>query len=474
VRDAGGFRCWLRLWFSLDEPVDRRRYLGSGLGLMVFKYAVDASAVFLLTGQFWSPIDYIVPSLIMRSGKLQAFPAPLLIGMMLWTLPFLWIGVSMTLRRAVDAGRSPWLCFLFFVPLLNYALMVVLSLMPSRPRPAPARVALPIEPPWRAKALAVSAGVVLGIALVPLGTLLPGGYGGTLFLGIPFFVGALSAFILNRRHLRTIPATELVAMTTISFVGVGLLLFAVEGVVCLAMALPPALLLAMLGAYLGRCLAVLAPGTSLHAMVVALLLPGAVVVESGSPAPPLREVVSTIEIEAPPEMVWRHVVSFSELDDPPRWFFRLGIAYPKSAHIEGRGVGAIRRCEFSTGPFVEPITAWDEPHRLTFDVVAQPSPMTEWSPYHTLHPPHLDRSFRSRRGEFRLIPLPGERTRLEGRTWYELDMGPLPYWQLWADWIVHAIHDRVLTHVKRLSEDARGAAVLPATTVPGGPARAGN
>ena len=42
------------------------------------------------------------------------------------------------------------------------------------------------------------------------------------------------------------------------------------------------------------------------------------------------------------------------------------------ARIEGEGVGAIRYCSFSTGDFVEPITAWEKPHRLAFDVVKNP------------------------------------------------------------------------------------------------------
>jgi hypothetical protein len=29
---------------------------------------------------------------------------------------------------------------------------------------------------------------------------------------------------------------------------------------------------------------------------------------------------------------------------------------------------------------------------------------------------------------------------------------PQAYWGLWADALVHAIHDRVLAHVKRLAE----------------------
>jgi hypothetical protein len=112
----------------------------------------------------------------------------------------------------------------------------------------------------------------------------------------------------------------------------------------------------------------------------------------------------------------------------------------------------VRRCEFSTGAFVEPISAWDEPRRLAFDVTAQPPALRELSPYGTIGAPHLGGAFRARRGEFRLIALPHGRTRLEGSTWYELDMAPAVYWRPWTDALVHAIHLRVLRHVKRLAE----------------------
>jgi hypothetical protein len=78
--------------------------------------------------------------------------------------------------------------------------------------------------------------------------------------------------------------------------------------------------------------------------------------------------------------------------------------------------------------------------------------MTEWSPYRDVKPPHLDGYFRATHGEFRLIPLPGGKTRLEGRTRYEVEMWPQEYWAVAAGRIVEAIHGRVLRHIKDLSE----------------------
>jgi hypothetical protein len=229
------------------------------------------------------------------------------------------------------------------------------------------------------------------------------------------------------------------------------LLFAVEGVICIVMAAPIAVFGGALGAIVGRAIATSGPTPPYHALGVLAALPGLAGFESTTMArPPRREVVSSIEIDATPERVWPMVVGFSELPPPAAFsIFRAGIAYPMRAHIEGDGVGAVRYCEFSTGPFVEPITRFERPTRLSFDVRGQPLPMRELSPY-GVHPPHLDGYFRSVAGEFRLVPLEGGRTRLEGSTWYELDMAPAVYWTPLAEGLIHAIHMRVLSHIRVL------------------------
>jgi hypothetical protein len=243
----------------------------------------------------------------------------------------------------------------------------------------------------------------------------------------------------------------------VTVLGAGLLTLAVEGVICIAMAAPIGLVLALLGATVGWALQSrrgagpqpLPPALVLLVAVLPLLMAA----EARDPsAPPLYAVVTTIEVDAPPARVFEHVVAFSELPPPKSWIFDLGIAYPVRARIDGRGVGAVRRCEFSTGPFVEPITAWEEPTRLAFDVVAQPKPMRELSPYTGLEAPHLDGFLRSERGQFKLTALPGGRTRLEGTTWYRHRIWPAPYWKVWSDAIIHGIHTQVLVHVKRLAE----------------------
>jgi len=95
---------------------------------------------------------------------------------------------------------------------------------------------------------------------------------------------------------------------------------------------------------------------------------------------------------------------------------------------------------------------WEPGRRLAFDVDSQPPPLQEWSPYADLAPPHLDGYFKARHGEFRLISMPGGRTRLEGSTWYEMRLRPEGYWDVFAAALIHRIHGRVLRHIKTVAE----------------------
>jgi hypothetical protein len=169
-------------------------------------------------------------------------------------------------------------------------------------------------------------------------------------------------------------------------------------------------------------------------------------------SPPLLSVTTSLLIDAPPEQVWPNVASFSPIPPERDWILHTGIAYPTRARIEGKGVGAIRHCIFTTGEFIEPVEIWHENRLLRFSVSQQPEPMEELSPYPHLKTTHLDGYLQSHEGELRLTAMPGGRTLLEGTTWYTDRIWPSSYWRLWSDLIIHHIHLRVLNHIKNLSE----------------------
>jgi uncharacterized membrane protein YhaH (DUF805 family) len=438
-----------RFWWTFDDPVDAAAYRAHGLGLVLVKYAGDAALVGVATRRLWSPLDY-VSSVSSVLASLRDAPSWLLPALALWTLPFFWAGITLTVRRAIDAGRSPWWTMLFFVPLLNYGLMLALAALPSAPRrERPVEVERPERrPPWTAAASVVPA-VVVGVGMMAITVGVFREYGLALFFGTPFAMGAIAGFLFNRRYpgeyLETVKATSVAFLLAagVTFV------FAAEGAVCLVMAMPLVLPVGLLGAYMGRAIALRGQRSMPPAMFALLALPVASALEpSSATGRVLHEVVTSVEIRAAPERVWPHVVAFRPIVEPQELIFRLGIAAPVSARLDGQGVGAVRYCEFSTGAFVEPITAWEPARRLAFDVVSSPPPLRELSPYSNVSPPHLDGYLRSRRGEFRLVTLPNGRTQLEGHTWYELEMAPEGYWQLFSDGLIHRIHARVLNHIK--------------------------
>lgn len=468
-------RSFVRL-FGMQGPVRRQEYILVGLVAMPLKYLLEASVIFYFTGRSYSVLDFVNPLLSSREQITVGAPGWLGMAWVLWSLPFLWLAVVISVRRAFDAELSPWLGLLMFVPIANLLLMFVLAIMPTGymrshenqvevesaftpPRVDPTFVALPNRndrSELTASLLGLAAGAAYLVISVVVSVYGLGSYGAAMFFGTPVITGSVASYILNRKHMRGVGLTLIHSTLTMTVACAAFLLMGLEGIICIVMAMPIMIPLGLFGALVGRSIA-----CSLHRqrrnehpglLGCMLALPFVAWIEVATQQHPTFEVISSIKIDAPIEKVWENVIHFSDISAEPSWYFKLGIAYPTRAHIEGSGVGARRFCEFSTGTFVEPITAWESPTKLSFNVSEQPEPMFELTPYKHIHPPHLTGAFRSTRGEFRLAAIGPQRTLLEGSTWYQLDVRPLTYWSVWTDWILHRIHFRVLDHIKACSE----------------------
>ena len=313
--------------------------------------------------------------------------------------------------------------------------------------------------------LATLGPAALAIVYVAISTLGLGLYGHALFIFLPFVMTAFMIATLGWRRRPRIWEFPVAWFAMVGSTGVGLLGVGLEGLICLAMALGlvaivavPIIAVSIIAShFLVATEAKSGCGSSTAAAIFALLLPLLTAMEYRIGIPEsIFQTSTSIIVAAPREVVWRHVVSFSDISGEPAWYFRKGIAYPLRARIEGTGVGAVRYCEFSTGPFVEPITVWDEPAHLAFSVESSPPAMTELNPFRNVAPPHIHDYFKSHRGEFRLEELPGGKTLLTGTTWYSHRIAPSWYWNLWTKHLLHDIHTRVLMHVKGLAE-AEGA-----------------
>ncbi len=456
------------LW-RWDGKVGRAKYAAVGFVGAAIKHNLDRliAASFLGYGDsffnYWAPLGKAA-----RLNHLSNTEARFLATLLLFSIPFLWVGVAMTVQRLRDAGQSVWLVVLFFIPVINLLFFVVLCALPPRERPAHAEGA-----PWPgpglldgmiprnvlgSAVLSIFLTCVLGLVFVGLGTLVIGAYGWGLFVALPFCLGMFSVLLYSYHAPRDWQSCLRVALLPVLVLGVALVLVAMEGVICVLMAAPFGVGLAGLGGMLGYMIQKHHWGpkqTPTMLSIVLLFVPVSFGIEHAAALQsPVFVVRTAIEVNAPPEKVWDQVVAFAEIPPPKEMLFRAGIAYPIRAEISGHGVGAVRHCIFSTGPFVEPIEVWDEPRLLKFGVTANPAPLQEWTPYAHIEPPHLHGYFVSEQGQFLLTALPGRRTRLEGTTWYRHTMWPTAYWHVWSDYIIHRIHLRVLNHIKLEAESS--------------------
>ena len=449
--------------------IDPKTYAVAGCSAFVLKYFLDKFVAFAVFGRSWFLWSYWEPlgpdaRVYAIHPDTQVFAGTLLV----LALPFIWLGATLTVQRLRDAGKPLWLVVFFFVPVINLLFFLLLCTIGSHPVAAQREAA-----PWPetrtldrwiprstlgAAATAIGMTIAIGSMFTVLGTEVLRSYGWGLFVALPFCLGLFSVLVYSYHEPRSFGSCMSVALGPIALLGAVLILVMIEGLICILMAAPFALGLAALGGMLGYAIQAgywLNKGTPAMLSIVFLFTPVFLTAERWvNPQAETFEVRTAIEVNARPEKVWNQVVAFAEIPPPKELLFRAGIAYPIRAEISGHGVGAVRHCIFSTGPFVEPIEVWDEPRLLRFGVTANPAPLNELSPYGNIQPPHLRGYFVSEKGQFSLTTLPGSRTRLEGTTWYQHTMWPAAYWHLWSDYIIHRIHLRVLEHIRTQAEGA--------------------
>jgi uncharacterized membrane protein YhaH (DUF805 family) len=458
--------------------IDRKTYAVVGVVGFVMKHLLDWQITrdFLnnnsgLAFNYWAPFGVPV-----RLSELSQYQAKFLATLLAAAIPFIWLGLAMTVKRLRDAGGPVWLAAIFFIPLANVLFLLAMCFAPASDEPESWKTDAAPWPHLRAfdriiprtqfgaACLALILTAVIGLSCLAFGTLILDKYGWGLFVALPFCLGMFSVLCYSYHQPREVGECLGVALLPVGVIGVALLAVAMEGLICILMAAPIALLLATFGGYLGYTIQAtywLRQGRSSMMCAILLALPAIFGAERAANLEPPRFVVRTaIEINAPPRAVWKQVIAFSEIPPPTELLFRAGIAYPLRAEIIGHGPGAIRHCVFSTGPFVEPIEVWDEPRLLSFGVTSTPPPLEELTPYGHIDPKHLHGYFVSEKGQFALTELPGGRTRLEGTTSYRNTIWPGAYWRLWSDYIIHRVHLRVLEHIKMEAEAGNATASI--------------
>lgn len=294
-------------------------------------------------------------------------------------------------------------------------------------------------------------GVLIIVFAVATSTLAFGSYGWGLFVLTPFVVGLATGYLVNRFEPMTARRTNGLVLLSAALGCLALILFALEGLICLILASPLAALLAIAGGSLGRTIAQRANDRSKPLYCIALL---PFMFAADAISPPSAELVSqeSIEIAAPPERIWGEIISSAPIAERPTLAGRLGLAYPLSGHLDRSGVGARRFGVFSTGIAIERVTEWAPGRRLAFEVLTQPPAMKETSPHQTVHAPHVEGYFETGETQFDLEPISANTTRLTIRAAHRLKIDPIIYWEPIALLAVRENTRRVLRDIAARSE----------------------
>lgn len=310
----------------------------------------------------------------------------------------------------------------------------------------------------RTSTFQVIAGTLAGVGIILVAVLISAlifrAYGWGLFVLTPFAVGFTTGYLVNRQELRTMKATNILVLLAAALGCLGLIMFALEGLICLILASPLAALLAIGGGALGRRAARLGKEPTRPIYCVALL-PLMFAADAISPPDALLLTNESIMINAPASRVWQAVTSDAPILEPPTLVGRLGVAYPERGHLAGKGVGAARIGYFSTGIAREQVTGWQENRTLGFVVLHQPPAMTEMSPYRHVHAPHVNGYFETGETRFEIEPLGARTSRLKIVAAHRLHIDPVIYWKPIAQWAASNNTQRVLRDIKVKAENPR-------------------
>ncbi len=298
-----------RLCFGVRERVARTPYAIAGLVLMAVKYLAEAGLLYQFTGELLTPWEFVNPLLGERTRLIQLGPPWLGWTLFVWTLPFVWVAFSMSVRRAADAGLSPWLGLAIFVPLVNVAVMLLLAALPTREdavwddehhqrdhnyyaapqttEPSAQReeqffdlYALARAARRRQSVLAIGVSGAVGAGMLLLGIFALGDYGAALFFGTPLVMGACCGFLYNRPYSQsTLSTTGIVAIMLLLALGM-LIGFALEGAICVIMAMPILLPLCLFGGWIGKAIADSSNASYRGLLPLILLLPMVAAIES--------------------------------------------------------------------------------------------------------------------------------------------------------------------------------------------------
>lgn len=282
---------------------------------------------------------------------------------------------------------------------------------------------------------------------------------------MPFAFGALVCFLgykfakPGRFWALAAPPLLIAVLSGLAF------LLGMEAAICLVVASPVLMLMALIGGWvMSRILTKAERGRV--SVSVFLLLPYAIgpMEQLWQMPHETRVMRNAVTIHATPEVIWEQIHSVPAIQPqelPSQWIYHLGFPRPIAATIDKQGVGATRHATFEREvSFFEVVTHWDQPKKLSFTIKADP----DFIP-HTAFDEHIvvgGRFYDVLDGTYEIEPRGSGTCILHLSSTHRLSTRFNWYAGWWSEWVMHQIQGSILEVIRQRCE----------TSPPGGVAAA--
>jgi len=276
--------------------------------------------------------------------------------------------------------------------------------------------------------------LLLGFLLLKFGFV---DYGWTFFFIFPMSVGfAIGTHDNGKRSLYSL------IFGVIIFMGF-LLAGALEGLICVLMALPLFLIMVYIGYYVQKKFSKKNDHTDNPQVLVTitpilLLLFLTPIERMIVPEPEVVTIVNTAYLEFAPEIVFDEVKQMEKLDADKPIGLQLGLPSPLRCQLMADTIGAQRHCYFKKGEIIAEITEYERGKILKMDVIDYTLTGKDWFQF-------VDATY--------AMQAQGTGTLITRTSSYRSILHPRMYWQPLESWGIEQEHVFVLNSLKKNIEE---------------------
>ena len=276
-----------------------------------------------------------------------------------------------------------------------------------------------------------------------------------LFL-VPFGIGALTVALSPKALRVTWPYAIFAPWVVCIVLGLAVLLFSLEAMICVAMGLPIFFVLSSLGGALMCWLSIRRENRNgagmlgIVLMVPLLLSP----LEARWQNPTIvREVKATVVVDASAATIWQEFVTVPKIqpnEERFAWFRLAGLPHPVEATLVNPGAAGVRYASYDNGmKVIEPVQVWKLYEQYRFGVQLDPESGQHTPLWSDVAGEHLHVQW----VEYRIEKLSQEKVRLHLTSRYALASPVNPYAAVWVDFLLSDFQHYILDVVVGRAEN---------------------